>query len=37
MCHPVEIAASYLPSSACAFALRLLPKQFSSKLTDGKN
>lgn len=37
MCHPVEIAASWLPSSVCGFALRLLPKQYSLKLSDGKN
>jgi hypothetical protein len=36
-CHPVEIAASYLPSSVCAFALRLLPGKFSRHLSDGKN
>ncbi len=36
-CHPGEIAASYLPSSVCGFALRLLPKKFSRKLSDGKN
>jgi hypothetical protein len=36
-CHPVEIAASYLPASACRLALGLLPKNFSRKLTDGKN
>jgi predicted O-methyltransferase YrrM len=36
-CHPVEIAASYLPSSVCGFALRLLPKKFSRQLSDGKN
>jgi hypothetical protein len=36
-CHPVEIAASYLPSSVCAFALRLLPEKFSRHLSDGKN
>jgi hypothetical protein len=34
-CHPAEIAASYLPSSVCGFALRLLPKRFSRKLSDG--
>lgn len=37
MCHPVEIAASYLPSSVCRFALRLLPRQFSRQLAEGKN
>jgi predicted O-methyltransferase YrrM len=34
--HPVEIAASYLPSSFCAFALRLLPRKLSRNLSDGK-
>ncbi len=34
-CQPVEIAASYLPSSVCGFALRLLPKKFSRRLSDG--
>jgi hypothetical protein len=36
-CQPAEIAASYLPSSVCGFALRLLPKKFSRHLSDGKN
>jgi predicted O-methyltransferase YrrM len=36
-CHPAEIAASWLPSSVCGFALRLLPKKFSRKLSDGIN
>jgi hypothetical protein len=36
-CQPAEIAATYLPSSVCAFVLRLLPKKFSSNLSDGKN
>jgi predicted O-methyltransferase YrrM len=36
-CHPVEIAASYLPSSICGFALRLLPNKFSRHLSDGMN
>ena len=35
MCNPVEIAASCLPSPVCRFALRLLPKRFARKLTDG--
>ncbi|HEY4416792.1 MAG TPA: class I SAM-dependent methyltransferase [Verrucomicrobiae bacterium] len=35
MCRPVEIAATYLPSSVCGFALRLLPKKFSRRLSDG--
>ena len=34
-CHPVEIAATYLPSSVCKFALGLLPAKFSRKLSDG--
>jgi predicted O-methyltransferase YrrM len=37
MCNPVEIAASYLPSPVCGFALRLLPAKFSRHLSDGKN
>jgi len=37
MCNPVEIAASYLPSSVCGFALRLLPGKFSRQLSDGQN
>jgi len=36
-CHPTEIAATYLPASVCGFALRLLPKKFSRKLSDGAN
>jgi predicted O-methyltransferase YrrM len=36
-CQPAEIAASYLPSSVCRFALRLLPGKFARNLTDGKN
>lgn len=36
-CHPVEIAATYLPSSACRFVLRLLPGNFSRRLSDGQN
>jgi predicted O-methyltransferase YrrM len=35
-CHPVEIAASYLPSAVCGFALRLLPQKFSRNLSDGQ-
>ena len=35
-CQPVEIAASYLPSSVCGFVLRLLPRRFSRRLSDGK-
>jgi hypothetical protein len=36
-CHPVEIAASYLPASVCGAALRLLPRKLSRNLSDGKN
>jgi hypothetical protein len=36
MCNPVEIAASYLPSSVCGFVLRLLPGKFSHRLSDGE-
>lgn len=36
MCQPAEIAASFLPSSVCRFALGLLPKKFSRQLSDGK-
>lgn len=36
-CQPAEIAASYLPSSVCSFALRLLPKKFSRHLSDGRD
>jgi len=36
-CHPVEIAATYLPSSVCKFALGLLPGKFARNLSDGKN
>ncbi len=34
-CQPAEIAATWLPASVCGFALRLLPKKFSRKLSDG--
>lgn len=37
MCNPAEMAASYLPSSVCGFALRILPKRFSRQLSDGRN
>jgi len=36
MCHPPEIAASYLPAPVCLFALRLLPRRFSRHLAEGK-
>jgi hypothetical protein len=36
-CQPMEIAASYLPSAVCKFALGLLPKKFSRRLSDGTN
>ena len=35
-CRPAEIAASYLPSSVCGFCLRLLPRKFSRRLSDGE-
>jgi len=35
-CHPVELAATYLPASACGFVLHLLPKRFSRRLSDGR-
>lgn len=33
---PAELAATYLPSSVCGFFLRLLPRGFSRKLSDGR-
>ena len=33
---PAELAASYLPSSVCGFVLRLLPRGFSRRLSDGR-
>jgi hypothetical protein len=36
-CHPVELAATYLPASVCKFALGLLPGKFARTLSDGKN
>jgi predicted O-methyltransferase YrrM len=35
-CQPVEIAATYLPSAVCGFILRLLPRKFSRRLSDGE-
>jgi predicted O-methyltransferase YrrM len=35
-CHPLEIAATILPSSVCGFCLRLLPRRFSRRLSDGR-
>jgi predicted O-methyltransferase YrrM len=35
-CHPVEIAATILPSSVCGYCLRLLPRRFSRRLSDGR-
>ena len=35
-CHPAEIAAAILPSSVCGFCLRLLPRRFSRRLSDGR-
>jgi predicted O-methyltransferase YrrM len=34
--HPAELAATYLPSSVCGFFLRLLPRGFSQRLSDGR-
>lgn len=34
-CHPVEIAASILPSRVCGFVLGLLPRRFARRLSDG--
>ena len=36
-CQPVEIAASYLPSSVCSFALRLLPRRWAGQLSEGRD
>jgi predicted O-methyltransferase YrrM len=36
-CHPVELAASYLPSALCGWVLRRLPGKFSRQLSDGPN
>lgn len=36
-CDPVEIAASYLPSSICKLALGLLPGKMSRHLTDNRH
>jgi len=36
MCHPVEIAASYLPAPVCAFVLRLLPSKFAGQIAEGE-
>jgi predicted O-methyltransferase YrrM len=35
-CNPVEIAAAILPSSVCGFILRLLPRRFAFRLSDGR-
>lgn len=35
-CNPAEIAAQVLPSSVCGFFLRLLPRGFSQRLSDGR-
>jgi predicted O-methyltransferase YrrM len=34
-CNPAEIAATWLPSSVCEFCLRLLPRRFARRLSDG--
>ena len=36
-CQPAEIAASYLPSSVCGFALRLLPRRWAGQLSEGRD
>jgi predicted O-methyltransferase YrrM len=36
-CRPVELAASYLPSSVCGIILRMLPGKYSRQLSDGQN
>ena len=33
---PAELAATYLPSGVCGFFLRLLPRGFSRRLSDGR-
>lgn len=33
---PAELAATYLPASVCGFFLRLLPRGFSRRLSDGR-
>jgi len=33
---PSELAATYLPSSVCGFFLRLMPRGFSRRLSDGR-
>ena len=35
-CNPVEIAATWLPSSFCGFCLKLLPKGYSRWISDGR-
>lgn len=35
-CNPAEIAAQVLPASVCGFLLRLLPRGFSQRLSDGR-
>jgi predicted O-methyltransferase YrrM len=35
-CNPAEIAAQVLPPSVCGFFLRLLPRGFSKRLSDGR-
>ena len=34
--NPAELASTYLPASVCGFALRLLPRRFARKLSDGR-
>jgi len=35
-CNRAEIAAAILPSSVCGFILRLLPRRFANRLSDGR-
>lgn len=35
-CQPAEIAATFLPASVCGFCLRLLPRRFARRLSDGR-
>jgi predicted O-methyltransferase YrrM len=34
--HPAEVAAAILPPTVCGFALRLLPRRLSRRLSDGR-
>jgi predicted O-methyltransferase YrrM len=35
-CNPVEVAAAILPSSLCSLILKLLPRGFGRRLSDGR-